>query len=762
MSQKQMTACPALESFVHWQQGDLPPGQVEHLIEHVETCTHCLKTLEGLAARDPIARHLRQEPPIVNDEDKAELAALERRMRGAGPSAETMAPSGHDTDFHFLGPPQIEDEIGRLGPYRVLRVLGRGGMGIVYQAEDPGLRRMVAIKAMLPTIAASPSAKQRFLVEARAAAAIKHIHIVTIFQIGEERGVPFLAMEFLEGESLEDRLLREATLPLAETLRIGREMAEGLAAAHALGLIHRDIKPGNTWLEGKQGHVKILDFGLARSTTDDAKLTQRGAIIGTPAYMAPEQGNADPLDPRCDLWSLGVVLYRMATGELPFKGGGPLSTLKAVAFNDPLAPARIKAQVPPGLSKLVMKLLKKDPAKRIGSAQEVAEALRELEKDNSPGRRETTSKQTRSRTAVLLALAGALVAAFIASMLMYRPRTEDAEVKGNEDTRDSPEAVLKIAPPDAGLVPKDKSAPLRTQAPPGPRTVSIVHQFQHAGPVTSVALSGDGKHVLTGSLDMTAILWDAATGNKIQTFQGHSQGITSVALSSDCRRVLTGSFDRTAILWDTSNGTNLQIFQGHEFGVTSVALSSDGKHILTGSQDKTAVLWETASARAIQVFQGHTDMILAVALSADGKHVFTGSQDKTAILWELATGKVLRPFPGFAGAVSSVALSGDGKRAVTGAWDLPHGAVLWETDSARQLHVFQAHTTGVTSVALTGDGRFLLTGSADKTAILWDAATGMQLQTCRGHSDRVTSVALDAEGTHIVTGSDDKTAVLWK
>ena len=166
----------------------------------------------------------------------------------------------------FLAPPQQPDEIGRLGGYRVLKVLGAGGMGVVYKAEDPGLKRLVAIKAMLPAIAASASAKNRFLREAQAAAAIKHNHIVTIHQVGEDRGVPFLAMEFLEGEPLDDRLKRETTLPLAETLRIGREMAEGMAAAHERGLIHRDIKPANTWLEGKKSHVKILDFGLARST----------------------------------------------------------------------------------------------------------------------------------------------------------------------------------------------------------------------------------------------------------------------------------------------------------------------------------------------------------------------------------------------------------------------------------------------------------------------------------------------------------------
>src|SRR5262249_27717391 len=155
----------------------------------------------------------------------------------------------------------------------------------------------------------------RFLREARAVAALKHHHIVTIYQVGEDRGVPFLAMEFLEGEPLDARLQRETRLAVPEVLRIGREIAEGLAAAHERGLIHRGIKPANVWLEGEKGVAKLLDFGLARSAGDGTQLTTAGAIVGTPAYMAPEQATGGGVDARCDLFSLGCVLYRLCTGE---------------------------------------------------------------------------------------------------------------------------------------------------------------------------------------------------------------------------------------------------------------------------------------------------------------------------------------------------------------------------------------------------------------------------------------------------------------
>src|SRR5581483_3887523 len=213
--------------------------------------------------------------------------------------------------YDFLAPPEGPDEIGRLGPYRVLAVLGAGGMGIVFRAEDTQLNRAVALKVMLPKLAGTEGARQRFVREAQAAAGVKHDHVVSVYQVGEDRDVPFLAMELLLGESLDQRLRREGKLPLVEVLRLGREIALGLAAAHQRGLIHRDIKPANLWLEAETGRVKLLDFGLARAVGQGNQLTQQGAIIGTPAYMAPEQGQGKSLDHRCDLFSLGCVLYRL-------------------------------------------------------------------------------------------------------------------------------------------------------------------------------------------------------------------------------------------------------------------------------------------------------------------------------------------------------------------------------------------------------------------------------------------------------------------
>lgn len=223
-----------------------------------------------------------------------------------------------------LSPPQGAGEIGRLGPYRVLKLLGQGGMGMVFLAEDPQLQRPVALKAMLPEVAKRPVARQRFLREARATAKLENDHIVHIYQVGEDRGVPFLAMQLLKGMTLEDYLKKKqgkTSMPfsLGQILKLASEIARGLGAAHEQGLIHRDIKPANIWLDSTgNGRVKILDFGLARAVDGDSpqtKLTTMGTIVGTAAYMAPEQALTGKVDGRTDLFSLGVILYRLVTGR---------------------------------------------------------------------------------------------------------------------------------------------------------------------------------------------------------------------------------------------------------------------------------------------------------------------------------------------------------------------------------------------------------------------------------------------------------------
>src|SRR5262245_58422314 len=286
-----------------------------------------------------------------------------------GPSA-----SEADESLDLLEPSNKPGSIGRLGHYDVQEVVGRGGMGVVLKALDERLHRVVAIKVMATQLATSATARKRFTREARAAAAVTHDHVVTIHAVEESGPLPYIVMQYVAGTSLQDRLDRTGPLPLAEILRIGMQSACGLAAAHAQGLVHRDVKPANILLENGVERVKLTDFGLARAA-DDASLTQSGTVAGTPSFMSPEQAEGKSLDHRSDLFSLGSVLYAMCTGRPPFRAGRSMGVLKRVCEETPTPVRETNPEVPDWLAAVVEKLHAKDPAGRFQSAAEVAELL---------------------------------------------------------------------------------------------------------------------------------------------------------------------------------------------------------------------------------------------------------------------------------------------------------------------------------------------------------------------------------------------------
>jgi regulation of enolase protein 1 (concanavalin A-like superfamily) len=287
-------------------------------------------------------------------------------------------PGPEDEALGFLAPPQRPDSLGRIGHYEVLEVLGRGGFGIVFRAFDEVLQRVVAVKVLAPQMAATSPARKRFLREARSSAQVRHENVVQVYAV-EEQPLPYLVMEFIPGETLQQRLDRTGPLDVPEVLRIGRQVAEGLAAAHAQGLIHRDVKPANVLIEGgPQQRVKLTDFGLARAA-DDASLSQSGVVAGTPMYMAPEQAKGEALDHRADLFSLGSVLYAMLTGHPPFRATTTLAVLKRVAEDDPRPIREVIPEVPAWLCRIVERLHAKNPAHRFQTAREVADLLADCE-----------------------------------------------------------------------------------------------------------------------------------------------------------------------------------------------------------------------------------------------------------------------------------------------------------------------------------------------------------------------------------------------
>jgi serine/threonine-protein kinase len=370
------TSCPDRRWWEDFLDGTLPAKDQDGLAKHLDDCPRCLQTLERLTA----ASHSWPAAALHHSKQDARAApALSRVMQelkaeGSEPDAHTdpyMA--GHDT-LPFLQPTEEAGHIGRLDGYQVVKVIGRGAMGVVLKAFDPALDRLVAIKVLAPQWTPGSAARERFAREAKAMAAVRHDHVVAVYDVGEVTGQPYLVMEYVDGVSLQQRLDEAGPLDVEEAVRIGMQTAAGLAAAHAQGLIHRDVKPANILLEHGRERVKLSDFGLARAV-DDASLTQSGMIAGTPQYMAPEQARGAILDHRADLFSLGGVLYAACTGRPPFRAQTTLAVLHRVCEDTPRDIRELNPEIPDWLAQIIDILLAKDPADRLQSATEVAELL---------------------------------------------------------------------------------------------------------------------------------------------------------------------------------------------------------------------------------------------------------------------------------------------------------------------------------------------------------------------------------------------------
>jgi tRNA A-37 threonylcarbamoyl transferase component Bud32 len=359
------TPCPSDQELADYAANRLDSSAANEIKAHVVSCPVCKQALARL-----------EDAQSQTDERESSLTTS---LRPA--TTDTDEPDTIDRlderifNFGVLEPAASPDALGKIGSYDILEVIGHGGMGVVFKARDRQLDRTVAIKVLARDLASSDTARRRFRREARAAAAINHPNVVTIHAVDEHRELTFLVMEYVKGKSLRDRIRFEGRLKPVEVIQLSAQIAAGLAAAHAQGVVHRDIKPGNVMLEDRLSRVKITDFGLARIAVDNVELTSRNVAVGTPAYMAPEQLSGNDVDSRADLFSLGCVMYAMLTGHSPFHGRHSIEVTHKVVGHNPPPLHESDPGVPRFLSEIIARLLKKDPTTRFQSAAELAELL---------------------------------------------------------------------------------------------------------------------------------------------------------------------------------------------------------------------------------------------------------------------------------------------------------------------------------------------------------------------------------------------------
>jgi WD40 repeat protein/serine/threonine protein kinase len=647
--------------------------------------------------------------------------------------AEKGSAGSEEKPLHFLQPSRKPGSLGRLDHYEILEVVGKGAFGIVLKAFDEVLHRVIAIKVLAPQLASNGTARRRFIREAQAAAAVSHDHVVTIHAVEEGKAVPYLVMQYVAGLSLQEKIDKAGPLQLREILRIGMQIANGLAAAHAQGLIHRDVKPSNILLENGVERVKITDFGLARAV-DDASLTKSGTIAGTPAYMSPEQADGQALDHRSDLFSLGSVLYAMCTGRPPFRAASTMAVLRRVCDDVPRPIREINPEIPEWLEQVVGRLHAKKPADRFSTSAEVANVLaRQLAHLQQPSlashpHTEVTLKPAASQpeagptpvqprrrlpgaASVLvgaLLLTGGLAVAFL---LQRRPEPDTGNLSGpggDSPTRPAlftldlkrdqipPDLLARAGGGDAQMAPPELAAILGDRHFLMPR----------AGRSSWMDQSPDGRLLAVPCGD-AVILFDADKGLYLRSLMGHNGKVYTVAFSPDGKQLAGGNWDgdNTILLWDVHTGRVLQTFRGHTNLVCRVAFSRDGQRLLSSSDDRLTMVWEVATGRNTLTLSGHTDPVRSVSYSPDGKHILSGSSDTTVRVWDAVTGAELQTLRGHDGVVLGLAFSPDGKWLASGS---EKDLRIWEAQTYREVKSLPAAANWL---AFTPDSKAVLAGS---------------------------------------------------
>jgi WD40 repeat protein/tRNA A-37 threonylcarbamoyl transferase component Bud32 len=703
------------------------------------------------------------------------------------------------------------------GDYELLSEMGRGGQGVVYRARHKKLNRVVALKCIPVGLFTSPERLKRFRLEAQAAAGLDYPGIVPVFEVGERDGFCFYSMKLMEGGRL-DQAVGSRPMPPRQAAELLVSISRTVHYAHQRGILHRDLKPANILLDSA-GRPHLTDFGLARLVEQDSTLTRTIGILGTPSYMAPEQalggrtrgdlaekeaveqdsprrGDAQvvtaterppkqkpEITTAADVYGLGAILYHLITAAPPFAGGTTFETVRLVLETDPRSPSLLNPSVDRDIETICLKCLEKDPRRRYGSAEALAEDLeRWLRREpifaRPVGQAERVWRWCRRKPALatLSAAVGLLlcvlgIGAPIAAVLIERERQLAVAQAYAADMNVVQEAW------DRGNFHRAQAL-LRTYLPrPGQRDLRGFEwrylwglcqdesrlSFTNfpAGVGVTAALSPDGRFLAAIS-GRTLKLLDYTTGRELKalTLPLPNQEFSALAFSPKDTNILATTSERTLMLWNLASGEVTASMTLSNRGV-ALAFSPDEKQIaIAGGYDLSLELWnlETRSQVWCKGARWITGYIGAIAFSPDGQSLVSGSRNHL-LLWDVGSGTASRFPPEHKGTVGVCEFSRDGRILVTGSTDCR--IVFWET-SERKARGSIVHPGGdITALRLSPDGRFLLTGGADASVRLWEVATRQQIRIYRGHQGGVNALFFSPDGLSVISSSWDGTVKVW-
>ncbi len=686
--------------------------------------------------------------------------------------------------------PSAEPVLGSIGDYQLLGEIARGGMGIVYRARQIRANRLVALKLLAAGPWASPQFVERFRTEAEAAATLDHPNIVPIYEVGEADGQSFFTMRLIEGGSLAERIGGNPALPLSAAAVIVAKVARAVHYAHQRGVLHRDLKPANVLLDAREEPL-LTDFGLAKLVQKESTLTQTLGLLGTPAYMSPEQaaGASHGLTTASDVYGLGAILYELLAGQPPFAGGTTFETVRMVLERDPKRPSALNPTVDRDLEVICLKCLDKDPARRYGSAEALAEDLEHWLKQEPivarpVGGWERARKWVRRhpRRAILLAgMAGLTLAlVLVPSWMSLRLKKANAraELKAEEarghlarfnvargvdllgqgDLAGSllwfVEALkLDRGRPEEEEVHRTRIAAVLNQM---PRLVQVI---AHPTNMTGARFSPNGQTVLLQSHDAgLAQVWDVATGRPVTPPLRHRSFLASAEFNGDGTRVVTSSYDGTAQVWDAQTGQPAAPPLRHDSGLTGAVFTPDGQRVVTAGLENGVAIWEAGSGRLLRRLPAE-ERVNQVACSPDGRWI-AAALPKKINLWDAETGALAAGIDsGLSIELLQIRISEDSKRLLglcgfgMRVWDIASRAPLTPALTHPNFWVFDGQ--------FSPDGTLAISCGRDALARIWGIGEEPARLPPLRHDHAARHAEFSPDGLRVVTASDDHNARVW-